>query len=72
MRIIVPFATGGATEIIARVVGQKVTELLGQPVIVENKSGANGNIGALFVARAASDGYTLLMATSAHAINATL
>lgn len=72
IKIVVPFAAGGATDAIARVVGQKVSDLLGQSVVVENKAGANGNIGATFVARAPADGYTLLMATSSHAINATL
>jgi tripartite-type tricarboxylate transporter receptor subunit TctC len=72
LRIVVPFAAGGATDIIARTVAQKMAERLGQAVVVENKAGANGNIGAAQVARSEADGYTLLMATSAHAINQTL
>ncbi|MCD0505187.1 tripartite tricarboxylate transporter substrate binding protein [Bordetella petrii] len=72
VRIIVPFAAGGATDVIARTVAQEMAGKLGQPVIVENRAGANGNIGASAAARADADGYTLLMATSSHAINATL
>ncbi|SAI59832.1 lipoprotein [Bordetella ansorpii] len=72
LRIVVPFAPGGATDVIARTVAQAMSVRLGQPVVVENKAGANGNIGAVTAARAEPDGYTLLMATSAHAINATL
>jgi len=72
LRIIVPFAAGGATDVIARTVGQALGEQLKQAVVVENKAGANGNIGAVTAARAQPDGYTLLMATSSHAINATL
>ncbi|SEK00363.1 tripartite tricarboxylate transporter substrate binding protein [Achromobacter sp. NFACC18-2] len=72
LRIIVPFAAGGATDVIARTVAQSMSTRLGQPVVVENKAGANGNIGAVMAARAEPDGYTLLMATSSHAINATL
>ena len=72
LRIIVPFAAGGATDVIARTVAQAMGEQLKQPVVVENKAGANGNIGAGMAARSPADGYTLLMATSSHAINTTL
>src|SRR5258705_9750563 len=70
VRIMVSFAAGGPTDQVARIVGAKLTDLLGQAFIVENKTGAGGNIGADVVAKAPPDGYTLLMATvSTHAIN---
>jgi tripartite-type tricarboxylate transporter receptor subunit TctC len=70
VRIMVSFAAGGPTDQVARIMGAKLTDLLGQPFIVENKTGAGGNIGADVVAKAPPDGYTLLMATvSTHAIN---
>jgi len=72
LRVIVPFGAGGATDVIARTVAQEMGTRLGQTVIVENRAGANGNIGAALAARSAPDGHTILMATSSHAINVTL
>jgi tripartite-type tricarboxylate transporter receptor subunit TctC len=70
VRIVVSFSAGGPTDTVARVMGAKMADLLGQQFVVENKVGAGGNIGADLVAKAAPDGYTLLMATvSTHAIN---
>jgi tripartite-type tricarboxylate transporter receptor subunit TctC len=64
IRLIVGFAAGGSTDVTARIIAQALSERLGQPVIVENRGGAGGNIGADAVAKADPDGYTLLMATS--------
>jgi tripartite-type tricarboxylate transporter receptor subunit TctC len=70
IRIIVAYTPAGATDILARAVGQKMTEAWGQPVIVENRPGANGNIGTEVAARATPDGYTLLMVTAGtHGVN---
>src|SRR3984893_3405879 len=70
IQMIIPFSAGGPTDIVGRVMGAKMGELLGQQFVVENKVGAGGNIGADLVAKAAPDGYTLLVATvSTHAIN---
>ena len=72
VRILVAFPAGSTGDIIARVAGQKLAESIGQPVVVENRGGAGGNLGAQVVARAAPDGYTLLATSSAIAINVTL
>ena len=65
IRLIVPFAAGGSTDALARTVGQKLGDNFGQQVIVDNRTGANGNIGTDLVAKANPDGYTLLMAFDA-------
>ena len=71
--IIVPFAAGGTTDILARIIGQALTTKLGQSVIVDNRAGAGGNIGASLAAKSPADGYTLFMGTvGTHAINASL
>jgi tripartite-type tricarboxylate transporter receptor subunit TctC len=73
IRVVVPFPAGGTTDILARAAGQKMSEAWGQPVIIDNRPGAGGNIGAELVAKSPNDGYTLLMGTvGTHAINASL
>jgi len=72
VRMIVPFAPGGQVDIIARMIGQWLSERLGQPFIIDNRPGAGGNIGTEAAARSAADGHTLLLATATNAVNATL
>lgn len=69
VKIVVPFAAGGTTDVVARLVGQKLSEIWGQPVVVENRAGAGGNVGADMVAKSPADGYTLLMASGSITIN---
>jgi tripartite-type tricarboxylate transporter receptor subunit TctC len=72
VRLIVPVAPGGAYDLVARLMGQWLSEQLGQPFIIENRPGAGTNIGTEAVVRAPADGYTLLLVAAANAINATL
>src|SRR5262249_6918231 len=64
IRLIVPFAAGGNADIVGRIVGDRISNALGQPVVIDNRGGAGGSIGAEAVARSAPDGYTLLVASN--------
>lgn len=72
IRIVVPYPPGGTTDILTRVIGQKLTETWGQQAIIDNKAGASGNIGAEAVVRSAADGYMLLSASTVHTVNPSL
>src|SRR6266550_8955683 len=72
VRLIVPYPPGGLSDIVARLMAQWLSERLGQPFVIENRAGAAGNIGTEAVVRAPADGYTLLLAFAASAINAAL
>ncbi len=72
VRFVVPFPPGGGTDTLGRIVGQQVAKSIGQSVVIDNRPGAGANIGAEIAARAAPDGYTLLMGNLAHAVNVTL
>src|SRR6188768_1137111 len=72
IRMVVPYTPGGYTDLMARLVGQKISEAIGQPIVFENKPGANAIIGTDVVAKAAPDGYTFGTVIAAHAVNATL
>ena len=72
VRIIVPYPPGGTTDILTRLLGQKLGEAWGQQVIIDNRAGASGNIGAEAVVRSPADGYTLLSASTVHTVNPSL
>ena len=72
VRLIVPFAPGGGSDFIARLVAQKLGERLGQPVVIENKPGAGGNVGAELAVKSPADGYTLLLCPASYTVNANL
>src|SRR4051812_49132988 len=69
LHLVVPFPPGAGTDAFARVIAAKLSDSLGQPVIVDNKAGAGATVGTDYVAKSAPDGYTLLLSTASHAIN---
>ena len=72
IRIIVPYGPGGSTDVVTRIIAQKMSQGLGQPVVVENRAGANAIVGSQVVAQSAADGYTLLAASNGNAVNVSL
>src|SRR4051794_21505166 len=69
IRLVIPFPPGGGADAVARPLGPLMTETLGQPIVLDNRGGANGNLGAEIVAKASADGYTLLLANSSLTIS---
>src|SRR5262250_374597 len=69
IRLVVPYPPGGGTDIVGRVLGQKLHESLGQPVVIDNRGGAGGTIGTAVAAKSTPDGYTLLLVPTSHVIN---
>src|SRR6478736_6271887 len=69
IRLIVPYPAGGGTDIVARVIGQRLQQSLGQPIIIDNRGGAGGTLGTAAAANAAPDGYTLVLVPTSHVIN---
>ena len=72
VKMVVPFIAGSSPDVLARMVGERLTAKLGQPVVIDNKGGAGGNVGAEFAAKQPADGYTLMLATSSHLVNPSL
>jgi len=72
VKVVVPYPAGGVVDVIARAIGERLTQTLGQPVVVENRTGAASNIGTEAVARSPADGYTLVLASPAHTVNISL
>jgi tripartite-type tricarboxylate transporter receptor subunit TctC len=72
VKLVVPFIAGSAPDVLARNIGERLAIKLGQPVVIENKGGAGGNVGAEFAAKQPADGYTLMLATSSHLVNPSL
>lgn len=72
VKVVIPYPPGGSTDITARLVGEQLSQILGQPLVMDNRPGGGGNIGMEAAARSAPDGYTFAVATTAHAINMTL
>src|SRR3954463_14310854 len=72
VHVVISFTPGSSTDIVGRIVLQKLNEIWGQPVVPENKAGAGGSIGSAAVAKAAPDGYTLLINSNAHSVNPTI